>query len=1207
MRSFMPWAYLLATAGSPFAFAMNGVEAYRQGNYPLAAETLITESANDPIANYYLGRMYLYGYGQLKNDPLALSFFNKAAEKGVLDAQLLLAKKALNEKDFEKALTWFKKAASQNDINAEMYCSAAYRFGVGTKKNIDLARKYYIDAARNGNNLAQYALAMDFLDSRNLRNKKVGLSWLMKAVAVGNVDAEAKLGELYLGSPVVKAAPEKAIPLLVKAANQNSTAAMITLGQLAIKQDQLDTGIDWLKKASNLKDMKADLALATLYTNPKSKLYNVNEGFMWTLKAAQNGSKDAALALASMYKEGKGVTVNAGLATEWQEKAKKLVNLSQVSDNSEELAAKWLSENHLNNLKELYPLGGIYNDWQNKKALQANNYNKAPQMDMVNRNEIFKPQFKMTIPSEVAINDYFDLVAPYLNSKQGENWSFPHYALNNQIQALQESHSFVLKDKKNSFVMDTGRRQLNEDSIGFNYLAEKTKDWQKEANYQAVLSQLYGQAILGNSNAQYELGQLYQYGIAVLKSPEQALVYYQLAAAQQDLRAEYNIALIYLQGQTNPLDYQQGVNWLTDAAFKGNVYAQYALANIYDKGFKDKEGNLVIQPDKQQAMAMYYLASSNRYGPAEYNLAEYLVRQRQSGLTVAAKENRAKLIRRLYAGAANQGVAEAGLPLAFYNAMDSDVERQKEAFAVAKKEAKKGNKEAALLLGMLYDRGVSVPQNQSEALYWFQQAGMGPVNDFILGTYYSAGIGIAKDKEKGRALLQQAANAGFSYANLNLAILKAKAGEDFLPDLQKSYEIGNAKAGLLLADNYLANKASDVSNMQQALTIYEGLAEKGDKDAELKLAYLYDTGLAGQQDINQATKWYGLAAEQGQPIAQYLLGQVYQLGKIGKSPNYAEAKKWYKLSAKNYPKASVALGFVYETVEDNYPKAMENYDSAAKAANPVGQFNLGLMYEDGKGMPVNQDKAKDLYSKASEKFNAAATDELASMYFNGNGVERNEQQALALYKKAAALGDSGALYQLGLLSETGVATKLDFIKAISYYEEAARKGNIKAKLALARMYQYGLGAPKNLALAANLYKELAATDNAYAQYQLALILLNSADKAKNEEAKHLLQEAAVNGSQSARKMLQWQAAQQQVRTSFIEPIAINQAPILATQPANMMYLDALSEWNKGDEDLSRLILNRLMTEFPQYMPARRAFEQLNQHSTGISVVFNDKK
>ena len=90
-------------------------------------------------------------------------------------------------------------------------------------------------------------------------------------------------------------------------------------------------------------------------------------------------------------------------------------------------------------------------------------------------------------------------------------------------------------------------------------------------------------------------------------------------------------------------------------------------------------------------------------------------------------------------------------------------------------------------------------------------------------------------------------------------------------------------------------------------------------------------------------------------------------------------------------------------------------------------------------------------------------------------------------------------------------------------------------------------------------------------------------------------------------MLQWQAAQQQVRTSFIEPIAINQAPILATQPANMMYLDALSEWNKGDEDLSRLILNRLMTEFPQYMPARRAFEQLNQHSTGISVVFNDKK
>ena len=168
MKSFAPWFYLIAATGSQIGYAVNGLEAYRQGNYPLAAQTLMSESGKDPVADYYLGRMRLYGYGQLRNNALALRYFNQAAEKGILPAQQLLARyNLLIAKDPEKALYWCKKSASAGDIQAQMYCAAAYLFGVGTKKNDNTARRYYIDAAKNGNAIAQFTLGEHFLASRD--------------------------------------------------------------------------------------------------------------------------------------------------------------------------------------------------------------------------------------------------------------------------------------------------------------------------------------------------------------------------------------------------------------------------------------------------------------------------------------------------------------------------------------------------------------------------------------------------------------------------------------------------------------------------------------------------------------------------------------------------------------------------------------------------------------------------------------------------------------------------------------------------------------------------------------------------------------------------------------------------------------------------------------------------------------------------------
>ena len=218
--------------------------------------------------------------------------------------------------------------------------------------------------------------------------------------------------------------------------------------------------------------------------------------------------------------------------------------------------------------------------------------------------------------------------------------------------------------------------------------------------------------------------------------------------------------------------------------------------------------------------------------------------------------------------------------------------------------------------------------------------------------------------------------------------------------------------------------------------------------------------------------------------------------------------------------------------------------------------------------------------------------QLAGLYFNGiNGVV-DEDEAIALYQKAAQKGDREALYELGLLSETGVKLKQNYTDAIRYYKESSLKGNAKAKLALARMYQYGMGVPINTEEAINIYQDLASSNNAYAQFQLAMLNYDEVTGIKNiAKTKQLLQVAANNGSAQALRTLQRITAETEDHLSFIEPLTIKQSKYVG-RSADLMYLNALGAWNRGDEDSSRKIFSDLLAQYPNYGPAKQVYEQL---------------
>ena len=363
---------------------------------------------------------------------------------------------------------------------------------------------------------------------------------------------------------------------------------------------------------------------------------------------------------------------------------------------------------------------------------------------------------------------------------------------------------------------------------------------------------------------------------------------------------------------------------------------------------------------------MYKLAVTNSFGLAQYRLADLLVHQKAVDLTNDGMQKRYDLIKSLYAGAAASGVSDAVLPLAFYNAMDKKEALRTQAFNVAKQQAEAGNPNAALLLALMYDRGLATKADPSLAREWYQKAAMTPVSAFVLGTYMSDGHGMAKNLEKGQELLQKSADAGFMYAYFNLSILKHEKNEDFIPDLEEALQAGNSLAGVLLADYYVS-LGENLDNLRKARNLYQHFATSGDQYSQLKLARLCEQGLGGAVDWQQAGKWYQAAAEQGNAVAQYLLGRLYQLGKLESTPNIEYAHKWYAAASVKYTPAAVANGFIADTVDDDYTSAAKAYELAASKGDPVGQYNLGLLYESGKGVAVDNVKAKELYTASANQ------------------------------------------------------------------------------------------------------------------------------------------------------------------------------------------------------------------------------------------------
>lgn len=108
----------------------------------------------------------------------------------------------------------------------------------------------------------------------------------------------------------------------------------------------------------------------------------------------------------------------------------------------------------------------------------------------------------------------------------------------------------------------------------------------------------------------------------------------------------------------------------------------------------------------------------------------------------------------------------------------------------------------------------------------------------------------------------------------------------------------------------------------------------------------------------------------------------------------------------------------------DYAGAFREWEPLAKSGDSAAQFNLGLLYYDGRGATQNYSEALRWFRRAADQGYARAQLNLGAMYGVGKGVGRDYVQAYKWLSICAASGNNSCVQQRDLVGKKLKPSKL---------------------------------------------------------------------------------------------------------------------------------------------------------------------------------------
>ena len=198
-----------------------------------------------------------------------------------------------SDADYKSGFALIKKASLLGEIFAHEWLGAIYDYGLGVRRNGQLAFKHYRIAAEAGQPNSEYHVGVFYKVGVGVRpNRRLAIKWFERAAAHGDAGALHGLGWCYRFGDGVPRNLTKGFRLHLRAARK---------------------GI-----------VEAQFSVAVCLSRGEGVTPNARKAFKWCLAAARRGHPDAAHNLGFFYKTGRGVRKSKIKSEFWYKRAEML-------------------------------------------------------------------------------------------------------------------------------------------------------------------------------------------------------------------------------------------------------------------------------------------------------------------------------------------------------------------------------------------------------------------------------------------------------------------------------------------------------------------------------------------------------------------------------------------------------------------------------------------------------------------------------------------------------------------------------------------------------------------------------------------------------------------------------------------------------------------------------------------------------------------
>ncbi|KAI8639391.1 hypothetical protein BD408DRAFT_272249 [Parasitella parasitica] len=512
--------------------------------------------------------------------------------------------------------------------------------------------------------------------------------------------------------------------------------------------------------------------------------------------------------------------------------------------------------------------------------------------------------------------------------------------------------------------------------------------------------------------------------------------------------AQCTLARMLFQGEGVKQNTQLALDYLKKSAENNNVYAQFLIGVHYERGFD-------IAQDLEKAKDYYGKSADGGFPDAQAALGSRLIAEAK------------------YA----QGIEWL------------------------EKAVQMGNSRAHVQLGILYDKGEGIQQNNDMALLHYKAAveNSNHAAQYILGlVYYFGRLGRQKNHKEAIRLIKEAAMAGLPYA------------QRVLGQLYQQGSIASPHDGVSPESRFRAKK-----NEREAIRWYKRAAAGKDICAMGILGKCHEQGIGVDIDLEKALAFYAKAAEgDNSYVCNAHIDQALLLQKMAR---HTEAFRLYSLVvdkgvpekdelAINTAKLSIARYHLCRDIQHVQYDPMLAHSMLQNLVettnNPHAHYWLGSIYDEGiPGMfEIDRQKAFHHFLIAADAGDNDATFLVAYMMSNHIIPLKGPADAFPWYQKAAINGHPMSMYSLGLCYYKGISqqnNKPQLDTALKWFEKSARQGVSEATAYMARIHLQSMVAnasqpqlaQQHFVKAIQCLKKSAEKNDTYAQRELGKIYL----------------------------------------------------------------------------------------------------------------------